>query len=119
MIRSAKLRFPSNINLLVKRATFRLLYFASGTSGRRTTLLRLGKVCLPSSLPSLAVGDTQKQGVPGDAVPWPEREVSSLPSLFFPLPRQAAHERYLSGGKKLAQRILVMNTRKGVASTAG
>src|SRR2546429_8526534 len=34
------------IYLLVKRATFRLLYFASGTSGRRTTLLRLGTVCL-------------------------------------------------------------------------
>src|SRR2546421_5812498 len=46
MMRSARLRFPSNINLLVKRATFRLLYFASGTSGRRTTLLRLGTVCL-------------------------------------------------------------------------
>src|SRR5215467_554636 len=46
MMRSAKLRFPFNISLLVKRATFRLLYFASGTSGRRTTLLRLGKVCL-------------------------------------------------------------------------
>src|SRR5579859_58314 len=46
MIRSARLRFPSNINLLVKRATLRLLYFASGTSGRRTTLLRLGTFCL-------------------------------------------------------------------------
>src|SRR5437588_7197490 len=45
-MRSARLRFPSNINLLVKRATFRLLYFASGTSGRRTTLLRLGTICL-------------------------------------------------------------------------
>src|SRR5260370_40001575 len=45
-MRSAKLRFPFNISLLVKRATFRLLYFASGTSGRRTALLRLGKVCL-------------------------------------------------------------------------
>src|SRR6266702_4515510 len=46
MMRSARLRFPSNINLLVKRATFRLLYFASGTSGRRTTFLRLGTICL-------------------------------------------------------------------------
>src|SRR5450759_4474479 len=46
MMRSARLRFPSNINLLVKRATLRLLYFASGTSGRRTTFLRLGTVCL-------------------------------------------------------------------------
>ena len=36
------------------------------------------------------------QGVPGDAVPWPEREVSSLPSLFPRLPPQAAPERYLS-----------------------
>src|SRR6266568_2129323 len=45
-MRSARLRLPSNINLLVKRATFRLLYFASGTSGRRTTLLRLGTICL-------------------------------------------------------------------------
>src|SRR6266700_3885057 len=67
---------------------------------------------------------TPQQGVPGDAVPWPEREVSSLPSLFLrrrrhksrgyrgtqspgrsarcprflfpPLPPQAAQERYLS-----------------------
>jgi len=31
-----------------------------------------------------------QQGVPGDAVPWPEREVSSLPSLFPRLPPQAA-----------------------------
>src|SRR6266704_26972 len=46
MIRSARLRFPFNINLPIKRATFRFLYLASGTSGRRTTLLRLGKVCL-------------------------------------------------------------------------
>src|SRR2546421_10726177 len=45
-MRSARLRLPSNINLLVKRATFRLLYFASGTSGRRTALLRLGTICL-------------------------------------------------------------------------
>jgi hypothetical protein len=45
-MRSARLRFPSYINLLVKRATFLLLYFASGISGRFTTLLRLGKVCL-------------------------------------------------------------------------
>src|SRR5581483_2778907 len=50
MMRSARLRLPSNINLLVKRATLRLLYFASGTSGRRTTLLRLGKVRLLSIL---------------------------------------------------------------------
>jgi hypothetical protein len=34
--------------------------------------------------------------VPGDAVPWPEREVSSLPSLFPRLPPQAEQERYLS-----------------------
>ena len=39
---------------------------------------------------------TTQQGVPGDAVPWPEREVSSLPSLFPRLPPQAAQERYLS-----------------------
>ena len=39
---------------------------------------------------------TPQQGVPGDAVPWPEREVSSLPSLFSHLPPQAAQERYLS-----------------------
>ncbi len=38
---------------------------------------------------------TPQQGVPGDAVPWPEREVSSLPSLF-PRTPQAAQERYLS-----------------------
>src|SRR5438093_1489882 len=43
MMRSARLRFPSNINLLVKRATFRLLYFASGTSSRRTTLTAEGR----------------------------------------------------------------------------
>src|SRR5713101_2291618 len=36
------------------------------------------------------------QGVPGDAVPWPEREVSSLPSLFPRLRRQAAQESHLS-----------------------
>ena len=30
----------------MKRATFRLLYRASGTSGRRTAFLRLGKVFL-------------------------------------------------------------------------
>src|SRR5712692_9424573 len=47
-MRSARLRFPSNINLLVKRATLRLLYFASGTSGRRTTFFRLGTFRLPS-----------------------------------------------------------------------
>src|SRR5204863_6948912 len=46
MIRSARLRFPSIINLLTKRATLRLLNLASGTSGRRTTFLRLGKSCL-------------------------------------------------------------------------
>src|SRR5579859_5308494 len=45
-MRSARLRLPSNIILLVKRATLRLLYFGSGTSGRRTTFLRLGTVCL-------------------------------------------------------------------------
>src|SRR5256714_7191322 len=45
-MRSATLRFPSSISLLVKRATFRLLYLASGTSGRRTALLRLGTICL-------------------------------------------------------------------------
>jgi len=31
----------------MKRATFLLLYFASGSLGRRTTLLRLGMFCLP------------------------------------------------------------------------
>src|SRR5437868_2263698 len=45
-MRSARLRFPLSMSLLVKRATFRLLYLASGTSGRRTALLRLGTVCL-------------------------------------------------------------------------
>ncbi len=39
---------------------------------------------------------TPQQGVPGDAVPWLEREVSSLPSLFPRLPPQAPQERYLS-----------------------
>ncbi len=39
---------------------------------------------------------TTQQGVPGDAVPWPEREAPSLPSLFLRLPPQAAPERYLS-----------------------
>src|SRR5258708_26616499 len=38
---------------------------------------------------------TLQQGVQGDAVPLPEREVSSLPSLFPHLPPQAAQERYL------------------------
>jgi hypothetical protein len=33
------------------------------------------------------------QGEPGDAVPWPEREVSSPPFLFPCLPPQAAQER--------------------------
>jgi len=37
-----------------------------------------------------------QQGVPGDAVPWPEREVSSLLSLFPRLPLQAAQGRYPS-----------------------
>src|SRR6266581_8913451 len=45
-MRSARLRFPLSMSLLVKRATFRLLYLASGTSGRRTALLRLGTICL-------------------------------------------------------------------------
>src|SRR3989440_13107121 len=45
-MRSAKLRFPLSMSLLVKRATFRLLYLASGPSGRRTALLRLGTICL-------------------------------------------------------------------------
>ena len=35
---------------------------------------------------------TPQQGVPGDAVPWPEREVSSLPSLFPRPPPQAAQD---------------------------
>src|SRR5205807_9231077 len=43
-MRSARLRFPSNINLPIKRATLRLLNLASGTSGRRTALFRLGIV---------------------------------------------------------------------------
>src|SRR5450432_1303527 len=46
-MRSARLRFPPSISLLVKRATFLLLYFASGTSGRRTALLRLGNLLPP------------------------------------------------------------------------
>ena len=39
---------------------------------------------------------TLQQGVQGDAVLLPEREVSSLSSLFPRLPPQAAQERYLS-----------------------
>src|SRR5260370_33899325 len=35
-------------------------------------------------------------GVQGDAVPLPEREVPSLPSLFPRLPPQAAQARYLN-----------------------
>src|SRR5712664_860818 len=46
MIRSDRLRLPSSIILLMKRATFLFLYLASGTSNRRTTFLRLGKFCL-------------------------------------------------------------------------
>jgi len=36
-----------------------------------------------------------QQGVQGDCVPLPEREVSSLPSLFPRLPPQAAQVKYL------------------------
>src|SRR5437868_3842457 len=45
-MRSARVRLPSNMILLMKRATLRLLYFTSGTSCRRTALLRLGTFCL-------------------------------------------------------------------------
>src|SRR6266852_2247727 len=41
-------------------------------------------------------GEQPIQGVPGDAVPWPEREVSLLPSLFPRLRRQAAQESHPS-----------------------
>src|SRR5579875_414387 len=81
-MRSARLRLPSTINLLVKRATLRLLNFASGTSGRRTTFLRLGTfrlllftTCInigtdgtnPRSYGILALSDTRK-GVDSIAV---------------------------------------------------
>src|SRR6266516_2992738 len=42
---------------------------------------------------------TIEQGVQGDCVPLPEREVSSLPSLVPPLPPQAVQERYLKSYK--------------------
>src|ERR1019366_8837535 len=65
-MRSARLRFPPNISLLVKRATFLLLYFASGTSGRRTALFRLGNLLPPRifkasvPLPPVPLADTRK-----------------------------------------------------------
>ncbi len=37
---------------------------------------------------------TAQQGVPGDVVPWPEREVPRFLPLFS-LPPQAAQERHL------------------------
>ncbi len=39
---------------------------------------------------------TIQQGVQGDAVPLPEREVSSQHPLLFPGPPQAVRERYLN-----------------------
>lgn len=46
-MRSARLRLPSSINFPIKRLTFLLLNFASGSSVRRIALFRLGKALPP------------------------------------------------------------------------
>jgi hypothetical protein len=43
---------------------------------------------------------TLQKGVPGDAVPWPEREVSSLPLLLSRPPPQAAPKEKLNSYEK-------------------
>src|SRR6266705_3298046 len=55
----------------------------------------------PSSVAARAAARKHRSaGVQGDAVPLPEREVSSLPSIFPRLPPQAAQERYPNSYKQ-------------------
>jgi hypothetical protein len=46
-----------------------------------------------------------EQGVQGDAVPLPEREVSSHNPLLFPGPPQAARERYLNSYEEFEKAV--------------
>ena len=57
---------------------------SAGGAGGRSPLA--GARGVLASFPFSSPQAAQEQGVPGDAVPWPEREVSSLP---FPSPAAA------------------------------